>query len=223
MTARIGRSLRAHAACVLMALAVPPLCCAAPPTPAELTKLCTDAEDQAHCGRLVEARRLPALKKVATREGDELRIALMPVGLAVFRDAVNIIGARTYAVWDYIEDLEVVVLFATDGDRSEFWIVQRRGGGEFRLPSEPVLAPGHKRFATADFCADACGNELAIWRIDDTGVRKELAWKPAETWSDAGVAWKGAEALSVEYTSGRDSTPRTIERRINDATWTRVR
>ena len=147
----------------------------------------------------------------------------MPVGLAVFRDAVNIIGARTYAVWDYIEDLEVVVLFATDGDRSEFWIVQRRGGGEFRLPSEPVLAPGHKRFATADFCAEACGNELAIWRIDDTGVRKELAWKPAETWSDAGVAWKGAEALSVEYTSGRDSTPRTIERRINDATWTRVR
>jgi len=101
--------------------------------------------------------------------------------------------------------------------------VQRRGGGEFRLPSEPVLSPGHKRFATADFCADACGNELAIWRIDDTGVRKELAWKPAETWTDAGVAWKGAEALSVEYTSGRDSTPRTIERRINDATWTRVR
>jgi len=57
VTARTGRSLRAHAACVLMALVVPPLCCAAPPTPAELTKLCTDAEDQAHCGRLVEAPR----------------------------------------------------------------------------------------------------------------------------------------------------------------------
>ena len=42
----------------------------------------------------------------------------------------------------------------------------RRGGGEFRVPSEPVLAPGHQRFATADFCADACDNELAVWRID---------------------------------------------------------
>jgi hypothetical protein len=221
--ARAGRWLRARAAFVVAAIAVPAFCFGAPPTPAELTKLCTSAEDQAHCGRLVEARRLPALKKVVTREGDELRIALVPVGLTVFRDAVNIVGARTYAVWDYVEDLDAVVLFATDGDRTEFWIVQRRGGGEFRVPSEPVLGPGHKRFATADFCADTCSNELAVWRIDDGGVRKELTWKPAEPWSDAGVAWKGAETLTVEYTSGRDSASRTLERRLNDATWTRVR
>jgi hypothetical protein len=207
----------------LAALALPVVCGAAPPTPAELTKLCGNAEDQAHCGRLVEARQLPKLKAVATREGDELKIALLPVGLATFRDAVNIIGARTYAVWDYLEDLEAVVLFATDGDRTEFWIVARRGGGEFRVPSEPVLAPGHRRFATADFCADACDNELAVWRIDGSGVRKELTWKPSETWADAGVTWKGAEALAIEYTVAKASSPRTIERRINDATWTRVR
>ena len=207
----------------LVALLLPAVCVAAPPTPAELTKLCSNAEDQAHCGRLVEARQLPKLKAVATREGDELKIALLPVGLATFRDAVNIIGARTYAVWDYIEDLEAVVLFATDGDRTEFWIVARRGGGEFRVPSEPVLAPGHRRFATADFCADACDNELAVWRIDDSGVRKELTWKPSETWADAGVTWKGAEALAIEYTVAKASSPRTLERRINDATWTRVR
>jgi len=213
--------LRALAA--LAALALPVVCGAAPPTPAELTKLCSNAEDQAHCGRLVEARQLTKLKAVATREGDELKIALLPVGLATFRDAVNIIGARTYAVWDYIEDLEAVVLFATDGDRTEFWIVARRGGGEFRVPSEPVLAPGHRRFATADFCADACDNELAVWRIDGSGVRKELTWKPSETWADAGVTWKGAEALAIEYTVAKASSPRTLERRINDATWTRVR
>jgi len=213
--------LRALAA--LAALALPVVCGAAPPTPAELTRLCSNAEDQAHCGRLVEARQLTKLKAVATREGDELKIALLPVGLATFRDAVNIIGARTYAVWDYIEDLEAVVLFATDGDRTEFWIVARRGGGEFRVPSEPVLAPGHRRFATADFCADACDNELAVWRIDGSGVRKELTWKPSETWADAGVTWKGAEALAIEYTVAKASSPRTLERRINDATWTRVR
>jgi hypothetical protein len=207
----------------LGALLAPALCVAAPLTPAELTKLCSNAEDQAHCGRLVEARQLPKLKMVATREGDELRIELLPAGLATFRDAVNIVGARTYAVWDYIEDLQAVVLFATNGDRSEFWIVERRGGGEFRVPSEPVLAPGHKRFATADFCADGCDNEVAVWRIDGAGVHKELAWKPSQTWVDAGVAWKGPEALSVEYTVAKESSPRTLERRLNDATWNRVR
>ena len=115
--------MRARFALALMAFIVPPLCAAAPPTHAELTKLCTNAEDQAHCGRLVEASRLPALKKFVTREGDELRIALVPAGLTVFRDAINIIGARTYAVWDYVEDVDAIVLFATDGDRTEFWLV----------------------------------------------------------------------------------------------------
>jgi len=207
----------------LAALALPVLCAAAPPTPAELTKLCSNAEDQAHCGRLVEARQLPKLKAVAVREGDELKIALLPTGMATFRDAVNIIGARTYAVWDYIEDLEAVVLFATDGERTEFWIVARRGGGEFRVPSEPVLAPGHQRFATADFCAAACDNELAAWRTDGLGIRKELTWRPSEAWADAGVTWNGAEALAIEYTVAKASPPRTLERRIDDATWTRVR
>ena len=223
MTIRAGRGMRARFALALMAFIVPPLCAAAPPTHAELTKLCTNAEDQAHCGRLVEASRLPALKKFVTREGDELRIGLVPAGLTVFRDAINIIGARTYAVWDYVEDVDAIVLFATDGDRTEFWLVQRRGGAEFRLPSEPVLAPGHKRFATADFCPDGCANELAIWRIDDTGLRKELAWKPAETWRDAGVTWKGTETLAVEYVPDGDARPRTLERRLGDASWTRIR
>ena len=206
--------MRARIAFALMPFIVPLLCEAAPLTPAELTRLCTNAEDQAHCGRLVEASRLPALKKIVTREGDELRIALVPAGLTVFRDAINIIGARTYAVWDYVEDVDAIVLFATDGDRTEFWLVQRRGGAEFRLPSEPVLAPGHKRFATADCCADGCANELAIWRIDDPGVRKELAGNPAEPWRDAGVTWKGTETLAIEYTPDSDARPRSLERRL---------
>jgi len=109
VTIRAGRGMRARFALALMAFIVPPLCAAAPPTHAELTKLCTNAEDQAHCGRLVEASRLPALKKFVTREGDELRIALVPAGLTVFRDAINIIGARTYAVWDYVEDVDSIV------------------------------------------------------------------------------------------------------------------
>ncbi len=195
---------------------------AAPPTAAELSRLCGNAEDQAHCGRLVETRLLPKLKSIASRDGDELRIELLP-GSTTFRDAVNIIGARSYSVWDYVEDLESIVLFATNGDRSEFWWIQRRGGGEFRLPAEPVLAPGHRRFVTADFCPQDCENQIAVWRIDANAVRKELTFTPAEAWEDVNVTWKGANALAIEYTPANETTPRTLERRLDDPAWSRIR
>jgi hypothetical protein len=196
---------------------------AAPPTPAELAKLCGSAEDQAHCGRLVEARLLPRIKQVASREGDALRIELLPVGSTVFRDSIDIVGARSYAVWDYVEDLEAVVLFATKGDHSEFWWLQRRGGGEFRLPAEPVLAPGHRRFATADFCADGCDNEVAIWRVEANDVRKELAFAPKEAWQEATVTWKGANSVTIEYVATDGSSPRALERRLDDPAWVHLR
>ena len=223
MTRSRRRRIRGRAFLALAALVAATAAHAAPPTPAELAKLCTNAEDQAHCARLVEERQLKRYGRFIERNGDALTIQLSPTGLTVFRDAVNIIGARTYAVWDYIEDLDTVVLFATNGDRTEFWLVQRRGGGEFRIPSEPVFAPARTRFATADFCAQACDNEVAVWRIDAAGVRKELAWAPRERWTDASVTWKGAETLALEYMLADDSASHTLERRIADPTWTRVR
>jgi len=213
--------MRAAAFCATVALSQGVI--AAPPTAADLAKLCGDAEDQAHCGRLVEARLLPRIKQVASREGDALRIELLPVGSTVFRDSIDIVGARSYAVWDYVDDLEAVVLFATKGDRSEFWWLQRRGGGEVRLPAEPVLAPGHRRFATADFCADGCDNEVAIWRIDANEVRKELAFAPKDAWQDASVTWKGANSVAIEYVTPDNSSPRVLERRLDDPAWVRVR
>jgi hypothetical protein len=213
--------MRAAAFCATVALSQGVI--AAPPTAADLAKLCGDAEDQAHCGRLVEARLLPRIKQVASREGDALRIELLPVGSTVFRDSIDIVGARSYAVWDYVDDLEAVVLFATKGDRSEFWWLQRRGGGEFRLPAEPVLAPGHRRFATADFCADGCDNEVAIWRIDANEVRKELAFAPKDAWQDASVTWKSANSVAIEYVTPDNSSPRVLERRLDDPAWVRVR
>lgn len=215
--------MRVRAWWTLVTFGLAAACIAAPPTPAELARLCGNAEDPAHCGRLVEARQLARLKAIVAREGDELRIELLPAGSTMFRDAVNIIGARTYAVWDYLEQLETLVLFATEGDRTEFWLVQRRGGGEYRIPSEPVLAPGRNRFATSDFCAQGCDNEIAVWRIDAGGVRKELAWAPRDAWSDAGVAWKNSDTLAIEYTIAGESGSRTLERRIGDSAWTRVR
>jgi hypothetical protein len=213
----ILRRLAAGAACGVCAVAI-----AASPTPSEVAKLCANAEDQAHCGRLVEATQLKRLARIAERNGDELRISLAPTGLTVFRDAINIIGARTYAVWDYIADLDTIVLFATNGDRTEFWLVQRRGGAETRMPSEPVISPDRKRIATADFCADLCDNELAVWRIGPDGARKESAWTPDDRWSEASVAWKDADTLAIDYEPANGSARRTLERRLNDPSWRRT-
>lgn len=189
---------------------------------ADLVALCAEAEDQAHCGRLVEARQLRALSRIVERNGDELRVLLSPFGLSVFHDTVNINGARTYAVWDYLEKLETLVLFTTVGDRSAFLLVQRHTGDEYPVPSEPVMAPDDRHFATADFCPHECDNEVSVWRIDRDHLRKEAAWTPPAAWSDVSVAWRGANAIALEYSLPGESQPRTLERRLDDPSWRRV-
>jgi hypothetical protein len=214
--------LRGPAILVLAALVLSTLAHAAPIARADLVTLCHDAEDQAQCGRLVEARQLKSLSRIAERNGDELRVLLAPYGLSVFRDTVNVRGARTYAVWDYLEKLDTLVLFTTVGERSGFLLVQRRTGDEYRVPSEPMMAPDDRHFATADVCAQQCDNEVAVWRIAVDGVRKEAAWTPPATWSDVSITWRGADAIVLEYSLADEPRPRTIERRLDDPSWKKV-
>jgi hypothetical protein len=209
--------------CALVAVAFSALAHAAPIPRGELIALCADAEDQAQCGRLVEARKLRALPGIAERNGDELRVSLVPFGLSVFHDTINFRGARTYAVWDYLEHLDTLVLFTTVGERTGFLLVSRHSGGEYRVPSEPVIAPDERRFATADFCEKECDNEVAIWHIDGQKVRKEAAWSPPLAWSNVSVTWKGNDAIVLEYSQPTDLEPRTIERRLDDPSWKKVR
>lgn len=218
--------MRTHAGAALVAfaiaLAVASPAAAAPLSPAEITSLCANAEDQAHCGRLIEGRQMKAVSRFVDRNGDELRIQLSPFGMTVFRDTINISGAETYAVWDYLEDLETVVLFATAGDRTEFWLVERRGGREIRIPSEPVLSPNQQRFVTADFCASGCDNQVVVWRIEPTDVHKELAWTPSAPWTDVSVGWRSQDTLKLEYSLAGQPGSRIVERRLSDASWTKV-
>ena len=214
--------LRGPAIRVLGALLLPTLAHAAPIARGDLVALCAEAEDQAQCGRLVEARQLKSLSRIAERNGDELRVSLAPFGLSVFHDTVNIRGARTYAVWDYLENVDTLVLFTTVGERTGFLLVQRRTGDEYRVPSEPVMAPDDGHFVTADVCAQQCDNEVAVWRIAKDGVRKEAAWTPPPTWSDVSVTWRTAGAIVLEYSVAGESRPRSIEYRLDDPSWKKV-
>ena len=188
----------------------------------ELAAACAQAEGQAHCARKVEEIQLKRLPNLATREGNTLKVSLYPTGVATFTDTEALNGGRTFALWDFVSEINTAVLFVTDGGNASFIALQRASGRRTDLPAEPKLSPDRTRLATADFCASRCVNELAIWRVTKEGVQKELAWKPAEPWVDAGVTWKGADTVLVEYTPAGHSDGATLERRLTDAGWRRI-
>jgi len=211
--------LFARAMVALTVLALDSLAVAASLTPAQVTELCKEAEDQAHCGRLVEEVQLKRLPGLAQRTGDDLKVTLFPSGATTFRDEVSISGAKSFALWDYFDRINAVVLYTTDGDHSGFVLMQRANGRQYRLPAEPVLSPDRQRIVTADFCAEGCDGEVALWRITRDDMRKELAWKPQPPWSDATARWKDADTLTFEFTLPGEDKPRSQERRLSDPAW----
>lgn len=213
------RLLQVLAAALAALVAVP----AQPvPLPAdEIAKLCHDAEGPAHCMRLVEAQQLKRLPGLATREGNVLRVRMFPTGAVTFEDVDTLSGGTSYALWDYISELNAVVLWTMRDDDTGFLLLQRASGRRTPLPADPVLSPDRRRFATADFCATRCENVLAVWRASRDGVQREAEWRPAEAWSDAGVRWKDADTLVVDYTPAGATASRTLERRLGEPGWIR--
>jgi hypothetical protein len=191
---------------------------AVPPTTDEVAKLCNDAEGPAHCMRLVEAQQLKRLPGLATREANVLRVTLFPSGGTTFEDVDTLAGGTSYALWDYVSELNAVVLWTMRDDDAGFVLLQRATGRRTSLPSEPFLSPDRQRLVTADFCATRCENRLAVWRVSREAVVREAEWQPGEPWTDAGVKWKDAGTLVVEYTTASGAT-KTLERKLADHAW----
>lgn len=219
----IGRNARL-AARVALAFAAP-LAAAAfalPLTPEELIKVCAQAEDTSHCGRMVEEVQLKRLPYLATREGTVLKVSLYPSGAESFADTEALNGGRSYSLWDYLSEINAVVLYTTDGDDVTFTVLQRASGRKTSLPADPKLSPDRARLVTADFCEKRCVNELAVWRVTRDGIHKEWTWKPQEAWADAVASWKNVDTIAIEYSiSGKDARSR-VERRLSDASWVRA-
>src|SRR5438876_3020590 len=189
----------AFAVAVLAALCAP-LAHAVPLSIEELTKLCAEADDVSHCGRLVEAVQLPRLPNLAVRDQADLRVSLYPSGTVTFTDVEAQNGGRSYSLWDFISEINAVVLYVTDGDDATFLLVQRTTGRKIELPSDPKLSPDRSRLVTADFCERRCTNEVALWRVSRDSVRKELVWRPGAPWTDVVATWKDADTIALEYT-----------------------
>ena len=108
----------------------------------ELTKLCAEADDAAHCGRLVEGVQLQRLPNLAVREQSTLRVSLYPSGTATFTDTEAVNGGRSYSLWDFMSEINAVVLYVTDGDDATFTLLQRATGRKVELPADPKLVAG---------------------------------------------------------------------------------
>ena len=188
----------------------------------QVAELCANAEDQAHCGRLIEEVQLKRLPGLAVRDGDDLKVSLFPSGTTMFRDSVAISGAKSFTLWDYLDWINAVVLFTTDGDQTGFVLLQRTNGRQYRLPAEPVLSPDRQHLVTVDICAKICDGEVAVWRVTRDEIVKELTWKPQPLWSDATAVWLDAGTIRFDYTIGGEER-RKQDRRLNDPVWTRSR
>ena len=211
----------AFAVAVLAALCAP-IACAVPLSIEELTKICAEADDVSHCGRLVEAVQLPRLPNLAVRDKSDLRISLYPSGTVTFTDVEALTGGRSYSLWDFISEINAVVLYVTDGDDATFLLVQRTTGRKIELPSDPKLSPDRTRLVTADFCERRCTNEVVLWRVSRDSVRKELVWRPGAPWTDVVATWKDAETIALEYTLGDATTRSRLSRRVADVDWVRA-
>jgi hypothetical protein len=171
---------------------------------------------------LIEGLQLKRLPGIAARDGSVLKVSLYPAGTATFTDTETLHGGRSYSLWDYLDPINAVLLYTTDGDNVTFTLLQRSNGRHLELPTEPVLSPDRQRLVTADFCAARCVNELAIWRVTRDGVRKEYAWKPNGPWADAGAKWKDADTLMIDYTpADTEKKAGRLERKLTDPGWIR--
>ena len=193
---------------------------AAPLSNDEIAEICAKADDPAECARLVETVQLKRLPNLARRDGNTLTVTLYPSGSATFSDSDDPVTGRAYSLWDYLDTINAVVLYTTQGDTASFTLLQRTTNRRTELPTEPQLAPDRQHLVTADICQGHCSNEIAVWRVARDGVRKELTWSPGPAWTDAVARWKSADTLSFEYVGPNGQG--TAEKKIGDPAWKRV-
>jgi hypothetical protein len=187
----------------------------------EIANICGNGAGPENCGRRIEAVQLKRLPDLAKRDGVTLVVSLFPAGSTSFVDNEAQGRERTYSLYDYLSEINAVVLYVTDAADASFLLLQRATGRRTELPADPRLSPDWQNLATSDFCAGHCSGEIAIWRVTRDGVYKTHSWRPRTPWSDAMATWKNAGTVTIEYTVAGQSAPAMLDRRLTDSDWTR--
>ena len=109
---------------------------AAPLSTEELAVACAQTEGSAHCARKVEEIQLKRLPNLATRDGGTLKVSLYPTGVATFADTEALNGGKSFALWDFVSEINTVVLRRRDD------AVLHRLLGDDVVALQHRLAPG---------------------------------------------------------------------------------
>src|ERR1700694_4406905 len=173
---------------------------ASPLTQQEIVSLCGNAEDAAHCGRLIEEVQLKRLPNLARRDGALLLVSLYPSGNATFTDSDDPVNGRSYSLWDFLNPINAVVLYSTAGGSISFIVLARSTNRRSDLAAAPQPSQDRLHIVPADVCPSRCINEIAVWRVAPDSLMKELVWTAGESWSDVGATWKDANTLAIGYT-----------------------
>jgi len=187
----------------------------------EIATLCGSGAGPENCGRRIEAVQMKRLPDLARRDGATLTVSLFPSGSTSFADAESQGRERTYSLYDYISEINAVVLYVTAGSDASFLLLQRATGRRTELPADPRLSPDRQNLVTADYCASGCSGEIAIWHVTRDAVYRTHSWRPRAPWSDATATWKDAGTLTIEYTLAGQTASAVLERRLADSDWTR--
>jgi hypothetical protein len=187
----------------------------------EIGALCGSGPGPENCGRRIESVQLKRLPNLAKRDGAALIVSLYPAGNTSFVDVDDPGRERTYSLYDFQSEINTVVLYVTAGTDASFLLLQRASGRRTELPADPRLSPDRQNLVTADFCANHCSGEIAIWHVSNEGIYRTHSWRPRASWSDATATWKDEKTITIEYTPAGQSSPAVLERRLTDADWTR--
>lgn len=202
MTADGRQALRGALAMLALLSAV---AAAAPPSNQAILKACDDADNAAHCERLLETEQIRQFPAVAARAGRVLRLntraGTPPVELRDEGDPDDETGKayRAHAFWDYWVPRKTAVVSVTTHAGEYYLVIDLDRGTQIRVAAEPLLAPDGRRFVVADLCDKQCANLIQVWRFEGERVVRERSFKPPAKWYEADVAWRDATTLAIEY------------------------
>ena len=147
----------------------------------------------------VQLPRLPESRRA--RQARTSRCRSIRRAAVTFTDIEAINGGRSYSLWDFISEINAVVLYVTDGDDASFTLLQRTTGRKIELPADPKLSPDRPRLVTADFCDARCTNEVALWRVTPRrraqGARRGGRPRPGPMRSRRG---RTRRRIAIDYT-----------------------
>jgi hypothetical protein len=155
----------------------------------------------------LERQCLAQLDGLASREGDSLRLTLGDGNIQTWtnqREACEQHDAAKCLVYQLTTYCPLQRLFVIERSAYESFdvlVISRKSGTTTKLDAHPHVAPGGKRLvATAAIEAWKVENEIALYSIQEGGLRSEWKYKAKDYEMWEFVAWDGSERIRLKVT-----------------------